>query len=384
MSDIINIAVWGTGVQGSFLKAAFDIIQPEGIQLVCMASDIASQDKYKDGLPVKNYSELVEMYRSGQVHAVVLAVNHQFLFKESMKLATGGIYDIYYLPHYEYERNIDDFSFDMLQRIDLNLPRLDYIEYHIADHCNLNCRGCMHLSNISKPHYADIGIFMADLKRLRELFWGIDRIRLMGGEPLLNAKLGDFVRTARNVFPDTDLHIVSNGLLLNYDNNELLRTMHECNCTLDISLYPPVLKVQDRIRSLCGLFGVRCIFTERINVFRTMFDPTGGKDPAESHAACDMKGCTFLRNGSISNCILPYLLPEYSKLMNEDLGIPDNDIIDLYDPNIDGVKILERLKKPIKSCRFCDPGHARPFKWEIAGSEKAQPSDWMAEKEISL
>lgn len=28
-------------------------------------------------------------------------------------------------------------------------PSLDYVEFHLADHCNLNCRGCGHFSPIA-------------------------------------------------------------------------------------------------------------------------------------------------------------------------------------------------------------------------------------------
>ena len=46
-----------------------------------------------------------------------------------------------------------------------------YLETHVADTCNLKCRGCMHFSNIAiHPNYPDLQRFEQDFKRLSELF----------------------------------------------------------------------------------------------------------------------------------------------------------------------------------------------------------------------
>lgn len=73
-----------------------------------------------------------------------------------------------------------------------------YLETHVADMCNLKCRGCMHFSNIAiHPNYPDLQKFERDFRRLSELFSNIFIIRLMGGEPLLNPGLGEYIRIAR-------------------------------------------------------------------------------------------------------------------------------------------------------------------------------------------
>ena len=56
-------------------------------------------------------------------------------------------------------RKIKQLILGILNRIDVHLPlwagvrvrnprlfrpELDYVEYHLADHCNLNCAGCTH------------------------------------------------------------------------------------------------------------------------------------------------------------------------------------------------------------------------------------------------
>ncbi len=82
-------------------------------------------------------------------------------------------------------------------------PRLDRLEVEIFKKCNLNCRSCSHYSNIvSGNGTVDIVSFERDLTQLKSFYWGIESLRLMGGEPLLADNYTDFVEISRNLFPD--------------------------------------------------------------------------------------------------------------------------------------------------------------------------------------
>ena len=35
-------------------------------------------------------------------------------------------------------------------------PVLDYLEFHLADHCNLNCAGCLHYAPFADKRFADV------------------------------------------------------------------------------------------------------------------------------------------------------------------------------------------------------------------------------------
>jgi hypothetical protein len=37
----------------------------------------------------------------------------------------------------------------------LTKPPLAYLELHLTDHCNMNCCGCGHFSNVASAWYAD-------------------------------------------------------------------------------------------------------------------------------------------------------------------------------------------------------------------------------------
>lgn len=65
-------------------------------------------------------------------------------------------------------------------------------ELHVCEQCNLKCRGCDNFSCLVKENnFYDINVFRKDLLRLKELFENhVERITLLGGEPLLNPELG--------------------------------------------------------------------------------------------------------------------------------------------------------------------------------------------------
>ena len=68
------------------------------------------------------------------------------------------------------------------------------IEMHIVDHCNLNCKGCAHFSNICNNNMLDIDKYSKDLDKISRHF-NVYYFRLLGGEPLLHPKLKEIVKT---------------------------------------------------------------------------------------------------------------------------------------------------------------------------------------------
>lgn len=100
------------------------------------------------------------------------------------------------------------------KRRTMKLPILSF-EVHLAEHCNLNCRGCDHFCPLAKPAYTDLNVFQRDFKRLSELFhMEAGEIHLLGGEPLLNPQVEEFCKIARKNFPKATINIITNGILL--------------------------------------------------------------------------------------------------------------------------------------------------------------------------
>ena len=95
------------------------------------------------------------------------------------------------------------------------------LELHLADHCNLNCRSCDHYSPISEECFPAFEKVSSDMKKLSEITnANIDNILLLGGEPLLNKDIEKYVVMVRDLFPNSNIQIVTNGILLKKQSEE--------------------------------------------------------------------------------------------------------------------------------------------------------------------
>ena len=381
----MNIILYGKGKLG---QRAYDYLaNAEGIMLIGLCADSISESdttleladsKYNPfSVPVFSLDEAGKAYKNKEADAMILATDNEVISFVSRRILENGIYDIALLPAY-YEDELYDIDDNSFEWIEITKPRLDYIEYHISFHCNLNCKGCSHFSNlIREPRFGDYDQFVNDISRLRDLFWGISKIRLMGGEPVLNKQLPDFVYAARQAFPDADIRIVSNGLMIREDQKELFKAMRECAVFFDISTYPPTSHLLSRLNEICGKEHVRLTVTPPVNEFSASLDLTGTSDPAVSFDTCPARHCVYLCNGKISTCIMPQIIDVYNKEYGTDIKAGESDVIDLYEEGLKGIDLIERLKKPMEICRYCS-SRRRVFEWKPGNDP--QMDDWVADK----
>ena len=108
------------------------------------------------------------------------------------------------------------------------------LEIHASYHCNLSCRNCMHMSPLEHMHTMTEVELEEDLEHLKGIIH-VEEIRLLGGEPLLNPKLADLVKIARNSGIGSRISISTNGIQLKkwgkaYD---LWRNVDQC----EVSIY---------------------------------------------------------------------------------------------------------------------------------------------------
>lgn len=243
-------------------------------------------------------------------------------------------------------------------------PELNYVEYHVAYHCNLKCKGCTHYSNIAQPEFGNLVQFQMDMERLSELFANIKKIRLLGGEPLLNAELPEFIKVCRTIFPYSDIRVVSNGLLIPNIKEAVLTTMRDCKADFDITQYPPTQQIIDKIKSRCNEFGLICHVSLPVTEFFDLRNDAGDSNPQEMYEHCISRTCHFLENGKISLCPRPLIYAKFGK----EVGIEDDflakEIIDIYSDINSGEELLKLFSQPIESCKYCETVNKKLFSWE--------------------
>jgi organic radical activating enzyme len=126
----------------------------------------------------------------------------------------------------------------------------DYLESDVADHCNLRCKHCTHHSPYMDRGFYPLSEFQADIHRLAN-YMTVDTFRLLGGEPLLNPSLLEYIRVLRNSELSRNVSIATNGLLL----DKCPQSIFDYIDAIDITIYPlgrylvdKIMKSIERIR----------------------------------------------------------------------------------------------------------------------------------------
>lgn len=257
-------------------------------------------------------------------------------------------------------------------------PYLPYLEFHIEDACNLNCKACEHYSPLVKKStqtQADYEKVEADLRQLKTLISDIGTIRILGGEPLLNPELPRYVYLSRNLYPDADVMVVTNALLLNRLPEETYDAMRKCGAAFMVSLYPPLKAEIDDIISSVKEKGVTVFCSPLIEAFSMKQNLDGSSDRDAQFARCFQAGCHNVYRGKIAACFLPFTTRYFNEAFRQTL--PEDGAIDLYEAGLTTHKLKERLDRSFERCRYCELPVEVP--WQQAAKEPVL-SDWVVMK----
>lgn len=245
------------------------------------------------------------------------------------------------------------------------LPRL---ECHITDHCNLNCRGCSHFSNLASEKYKSIEEFDKELACLSGKLL-IDELKLLGGEPLLHPDLTSFFKIARKHFPKAEITLCTNCILLDRMSDAFWKSMKENEIKFVLSIYPPLKEKAGHYRELIAEKGIEIAYIHQSDEFWAMRNRKGDSDPKKAYEECSDSYCRNLRSGRL------YICPDacYMDYYNDYFGqnIPVDKGIDIYANS--GKEIVKYLSEWKETCRYCMKYSIHP--WE---QSKKKIDEWDA------
>jgi len=118
---------------------------------------------------------------------------------------------------------------------DSHSRQVNYLRVSITDRCNFRCVYCMPPHGKEWLSETEI-LSYEELLRLISVFsrWGINKVRLTGGEPLVRAGLTDFVAAITNLGSIDDISLTTNGSLLPSMAYDLKAAgLHRVNISLD-------------------------------------------------------------------------------------------------------------------------------------------------------
>lgn len=243
----------------------------------------------------------------------------------------------------------------------LSAKYLPYLEFHVADHCNLNCRACEHYCGLVKePKFTFFPKFAQDFERLHEFIDDIDMIRILGGEPLLNPEINEYVKISRRLYPHANVYVVTNAILLPKMPDDFFNTVRENDAVIFISFYPPMQSKMPEIQRLLTekrvKFGISQLATE-FTIKQTLHRHDHAQ---EIFLQCVQANCHNLYEGKIAACFLPFTTKYFNAYYNKNL--PEDGALDLYDENLTTEKLKAHLRTPFERCRYCTPPVA--VKWD--------------------
>ena len=247
-------------------------------------------------------------------------------------------------------------------------PHLDSIEYHVVDHCNLNCASCGHFSSIAEEHFTDLEKFRFDYSRFAQVMGDkLKGIIFMGGEPLLHPRIEQFIMSAREIFPIGTIDMFTNGTLLQKMQEVFWRTCAEYETRLIVSAYPIKIDI-DEIMRIAAKYGVLITIAERSGdnwVFWTL-DLGGKENIYKSFILCSQaNNCHQLKDGRLYPCSVTAYIEYFNKAFGKSLNLCDADSLDIYS-NISADDVLNFLSRPVPFCRYCKRDKFELTHWKVS------------------
>lgn len=237
------------------------------------------------------------------------------------------------------------------------LQKLQF-EVHLVDHCNLNCQMCDHFSPLSEAHFLVPEEYERDIIRLSEIFeYQAKYIRLLGGEPLLHPQIIRFFQISRLYFPNTDLELYTNGLLLPIQTQDFWDACRSFSVKIAVTKYPVDFDYS-KVETLAKQNNVKLIYitvnNEAVKTsWRLPLDLSGRQNAIDNFSKCDMGNvCVFLKDGHLYPCTVAPNVIHFNRYFNKNLCLSNDDSINIYHAEADD--ILEFLTHPIPFCKYCD------------------------------
>ena len=112
---------------------------------------------------------------------------------------------------------------------------IKYVEFHITNVCDISCNNCNKFNNFNLK-----GSFRwNDVSSIYERWASIltfDEITIVGGEPLTNPDLPNWIAGIRRLWPDARLAVATNGVRLS-KSPDAIRAMRENSVRLRLSIH---------------------------------------------------------------------------------------------------------------------------------------------------
>lgn len=250
-----------------------------------------------------------------------------------------------------------------------------YLEIEINQQCNLKCVGCSHFSNIAPNKVYNISTFKEDMSMFKTKIDTIEMIKILGGEPLLNEDVSEYISYIRWLYPNTEyISVVTNGTLLTKMSPEFWTNCSKNDIIIELSDYGLLDSViLDEIRTLRKVHKVKLRRKEYTH-FRRRFNMNGNSNPDVSFLHCQdvaLNHCPTVKHGRLYLCPTEMTIDVFNDKYGTE--IPEVPGLDIYNATTE--EIINYVENPGDMCRWCSENTEL---YEIT-QNKAKKEDWICE-----
>lgn len=376
---MINVVVYGNLKWSVYMKELLEgeyssFLKDNGSEEVCVKSFVvdSNPDKSKSEISL---DEFAKMYNAGDASAIVIPkeyyLQYNALIQKIVKLQVN-VNDIYNGCRLNSKTGKPYGGINTLITSYLQDSYLSYLEYHVADHCNLNCKYCTHYSPLVKePVFTDFEKWKKDLSRLKMYIDDIGIIRILGGEPLLNKELPEYIEYTRKLYPSAIIYIVTNGMLLDRLSEDLISTMKRNMAFFHISYYPPLENRIDAIKKNLVDKDIAFAITPMIQKFNKT-QLLNAEADEDFFYDCFQATCTCVHDGKIAPCYAPFTTKYFNDAFDKKLPVDEG--INLFNEENTLEDIKLNLLYPLERCKYCQEGNL--YNWEVVG-KNSKLEDWV-------
>lgn len=270
-----------------------------------------------------------------------------------------------------------------------NRIKIDKLEFYITNVCNLTCSGCNRYNNYKFAGWHDWAEY-ADIVDQWSQKIDIVKPMILGGEPLLNPSINQWVRGLSSAWHNYRPQIVTNGTRIDI-TPDLYQTCQETKTWLGISIHrdqdrtqiyqrirnflsEPIREGSDLRPEMDSHYQFIDVNNVQVHIWNTtdflqnnIIERADGSrtlhnsDPIKAHAACPYvihKNYHFIR-GKIYKCGPVALMPEFDVQYPFDISDEDRALlhagrglsIEEFDQR--GEEFFRTIDNPIPQCKFC-------------------------------
>jgi len=132
---------------------------------------------------------------------------------------------------------------------------LPFLETMITQSCQLSCTGCTNYSDLKHSGYVKWQYGKRDLEQWLERL-DIPDFGIMGGEPLINPEVKQWLIGVRELMPNSQIRFTTNGLLLE-KHWDIIELMHDLgNVSFKITAHTPEL-LEHTINKIMNMYEWR-------------------------------------------------------------------------------------------------------------------------------